>query len=445
MAFYAGLLVLPFMITLSINGAMYVFRNEIDNWYHADLKRVQVQDSQRLAPTAQVASTLDAVPGTAVKYTDPADPGASTKITVSTERGKMAVYVNPYNGLVLGAMPDRSTIMWTIRTLHSFKYFGTWTRYVIEIAAGWSILLVGTGTWRWWPRGQKGGIVSVRGKPQRRVFWRDLHAVTGLLVGLFIVFLAVTGMPWSGVWGSKVNEWANGNNFGYPDGVRVNVPMSQQKLDQIAKTSWSLEQAQIPESPVPGGTPITLDDAIASFDRLGLHRGYAVNLPQKPEDMFSGSVYPDDLTQQRVVHLDQYSGQPLLDMGYADYGPLGKWLEWGINTHMGQSFGVLNHAAITAIEGRSTAATRMAGLLVDEWTPERIRDLEASLYIGFNAGGDKPAQSAAADGIGRSIPGPEVHEPRPAACPASPVTGPAPTQPDLPDAAPATQPWSITE
>ena len=46
-------------------------------------------------------------------------------------------------------------------------------------------------------------------------------------------------------------------------GVRVNVPMSQQKLDQIAKTSWSLEQAQIPESPVPGGTPITLDDAVA--------------------------------------------------------------------------------------------------------------------------------------------------------------------------------------
>ena len=73
--FYAGLLVLPFMITLSITGAMYVFRDEIDNWYHADLKRVQVQDSQRLAPSAQVASALDAVPGTALKYTDPTDPG----------------------------------------------------------------------------------------------------------------------------------------------------------------------------------------------------------------------------------------------------------------------------------------------------------------------------------------------------------------------------------
>lgn len=61
------------------------------------------------------------------------------------------------------------------------------------------------------------------------------------------------------------------------------------------------------------------------------------------------------------------------------------------------------HAALRAIEGRSTAATQLAGLLVDEWPPERIRDLENSLYIGFNAGGDKPARPAAADGLGGSI------------------------------------------
>ncbi|MDS9470263.1 PepSY domain-containing protein [Paracoccus sp. MBLB3053] len=345
--FYAGLLVLPFMITLSITGAMYVFRDEIDDWYHADLKRVQVQESQRLAPSALVASALDAVPGSAVKYTGPADAGASSEITVSTAGGRMAVYVNPYNGLVLGAMPDRSTLMWTVRTLHSFKYFGTSARYIIEIAAGWSILLVATGIYLWWPRGQKGGVLSVRCKPQWRVFWRDLHAVTGIFVGFFIVFLAFTGMPWSGVWGAKVNEWANGNNDGYPDGVRVNVPMSGQKLDGIAKTAWSLEQAQIPES-TGSGVAITLDDAVAKLDALGLHRGYTVSLPQKPEGVFSGSIYPDDLSQQRVVHLDQYSGEALLDMSYADYGPMGKALEWGINTHMGQTFGLLNQIILLA-------------------------------------------------------------------------------------------------
>ena len=62
--------------------------------------------------------------------------------------------------------------------------------------------------------------------------------------------------------------------------------------------------------------------------------------------MFSGSVYPDDLSQQRVVHLDQYTGDPLLDMTYAEYGPGGRALEWGINTHMGQTYGVANQVVM---------------------------------------------------------------------------------------------------
>lgn len=343
--FYAGLLVLPFMITLSVTGAMYVFHDKIDNWYHADLKRVQVQEKQTLLPSALVASALYMVPGTPVKYTDPADVGASAEITISTDHGKMAVYVDPYSGSVLGAMPDRTTLMWTVRTLHSFKYFGPYARYLIEIAAGWSILLVGTGVYLWWPRGHRGGVLSVRGTPKRRVFWRDIHAVAGVFVGFFLVFLALTGMPWSSVWGNKVNEWANSSNFGYPDGVNVNVPMSGQKLDNVAKTSWSLEQAQIPES-VGAGAPISLDDAVATFDRLGLHRGYAVSFPSDAQGVFTGSVYPVDLDQQRIVHLDQFSGEPLLDMSYADYGLLAQWLEWGVNTHMGQTFGLLNQVVL---------------------------------------------------------------------------------------------------
>ncbi|OLP57007.1 hypothetical protein BJF92_21085 [Rhizobium rhizosphaerae] len=350
--FYAGLLVLPFLISLAITGGLYLFRDEIDGLVHADLKRVEArQDAARVAPSAMVAAALAAQPGTAVKFTDPATPTSSAEITVATEsQGKRAVYVDPYDGRVLGSLPDRGTIMWTIRTLHSLKYFGSVTRAVIEIAAGWAMLLVATGLYLWWPRGRSGGVVSLRGTPARRVFWRDLHAVTGLFVGGVIVFLALTGMPWSGVWGAKVNEWANGNNFGYPAGVRVAVPMSDEHLDHLAKTSWSLEQAQMPQSPVHdhGMAPIGLDRAVAILDGLGLHRGYAVNLPSQPTGVYTGSVYPDDLSRQRVVHLDQYSGKPLIDMTYADYGPLGKALEWGINVHMGQEFGLANQLVLLA-------------------------------------------------------------------------------------------------
>lgn len=347
--FYAGLLVLPFMISLAVTGALYLFKDEIDVLVYSDLKRVEISEGQA-APSAMVAAALAAHPGTAVKFTDAATPTGSVEITVKTEtEGKLAVYVTPYSGEVLGALPDRGTIMWMVRYLHSLKYFGDTARMLIELAAGWSILLVATGIYLWWPRGKSGGVVTVRGKPKNRMFWRDTHAVTGIFVGVFIVFLAITGMPWSGVWGEKVNEWANGSNFGYPAGVRVAVPMSDEHLNHVAKTSWSLEQAQMPQSTAEHATaPIGLDAAVATFDRLDLHRGYAVNIPATPEGVYTGSVYPDDANQQRVIHLDQYSGKPLIDMGFADYGPLGKWLEWGISVHMGQEFGLANQLVLLA-------------------------------------------------------------------------------------------------
>ncbi len=350
--FYAGLLVLPFMLSLALTGALYLFKDEIDNVVHADLKRIEATTAAPAqSPSAMVAAALAAYPGTAIKFTDPADPQMSVEVTVNTpSQGKLAVYVDPYSGKVLGSLPDRGTIMWTVRYLHSLKYFGSFTRALIEITAGWAILLVGTGIYLWWPRKQSGGVLSIRGTPKKRVFWRDTHAVVGLFVGVFIVFLAVTGMPWSGVWGAKVNEWANGNNFGYPAGVRVAVPMSDEHIDHVAKTTWSLEQAQVPQSPDHhhGGTAIGLDQAIATFDRLGLHHGYAVNIPPDAMGVYTGSVYPDDLSQQRVVHLDQYTGEPLIDMSYADYGPLGKALEWSVNVHMGQEFGLANQLVLLA-------------------------------------------------------------------------------------------------
>ncbi|MFE0014696.1 PepSY-associated TM helix domain-containing protein [Mesorhizobium sp. NPDC059054] len=350
--FYAGLLVLPFMITLAVTGALYLFKDEIDAIIHSDLKRVEVQQGTAKAlPSAMITAAVAAYPGTAVKFTDPASFDSSAEITVdAAEQGKLAVYVDPYTGKVLGALPDRGTVMWTIRYLHSLKYFGSFTRMLIEIAGGWSILLVGTGIYLWWPRRQTGGVVSVRGTPSRRVFWRDTHAVTGIFVGFFIVFLAITGMPWSGVWGAKVNDWVNGNNYGYPTGVWTGVPMSDEHANHIAQMSWSLEQAKVPQSSAQDGQakPVGLDEAVVTFEKLGLHKGYAVNLPADPSGVYTGSVFPNDLADQRVIHLDQYSGKPLIDVSYAEYGPFAKAIEWGISVHMGQQFGIANQLILLA-------------------------------------------------------------------------------------------------
>ncbi|MCO7241790.1 PepSY domain-containing protein [Halomonas sp. Ps84H-12] len=81
-------------------------------------------------------------------------------ITLHLTGERLAVYVNPYTAEVLGSLDDRGTVMWTVRYLHSFKFFGQTPRKLIEIAAGWPILLVATGIYLWWPRNGRGGVVS---------------------------------------------------------------------------------------------------------------------------------------------------------------------------------------------------------------------------------------------------------------------------------------------
>lgn len=366
--FYAGLLVLPFLAWLALTGAAFVYQQQIDRGFHHALKVVQPAQA-RLPAQPLVEAALRTQPGQVFRYATPAGIDGSVEIGVVTRHGdRQVVYVDPYRGRVLGQLPEHGTLAWTIRRLHSLELLGPFANALIEVAAGWAILLVLTGVYLWWPRGRRGGVLSVRGRPRQRLFWRDLHAVTGAGVGAVLLFLALTGMPWSWLWGAQVNRWVNGHDFGYPAGLRVQVPMSTQTLAASTLPAWSLRQAQLPRSTAPppqhkhaveaahvghgaaaavedyAANPgaIGLDAALARFDARGIVAGYSVSLPSGVQGVYTASVFPADLGQQRVIHLDQYSGQVLLDMRYADYGPLAKALEWGINVHLGQQYGALN-------------------------------------------------------------------------------------------------------
>lgn len=360
--FYAGLLVLPFLAWLAITGAAYLFQKDIDGWYHRDLLSVPAASAlQPALPHSRIVEAALAVhPGARwFRYTPAPHAQHSASVGVTTTGGeRLALYVDPATARVLGELPERGTLMWTVRTLHSLKYFGPIARGFMEMAAGWALVLVATGIYLWWPRGNKGGVVTVRGRPRQRVFWRDLHAVTGVGVGLVLAFLAITGLPWSVLWGAQVNVLANGKDSGYPAGVRVQLPLSGALLANDAHVPWTLQQARLPGNPHEGheghggattapvepllGTPLSVDAAMAVVQRLALAPGYTVNPPRGARGVFTASAYPDDLARQRVVHIDQYSGDVLLDKGYADYGPAGRALEWGINIHLGQQYGAPN-------------------------------------------------------------------------------------------------------
>lgn len=372
--FFAGLLILPFVVLIAVTGAIYLFKDEINDGLHGNLRIVAPQTVAQLAPSELVAKALEAHPGTLKGYAPPAAADRSAEVKIVGADGlKDTLYVNPYNGEVLGGLWDGgfagSPSMYVVRKLHSLQYVGWVAERVIEGVAGWMVLMTASGVYLWWPRGQAGGIVTVRGEPAKRVFWRDLHAVTGVFVSAFIVFLAMTGLPWSGFWGKKFYAAAYAVGMGMPDGYWDKYPVSTVPLkDTVDRAPWIIENQPTPLSKTASGVPAKLDDVVKTVESLGVAPGYAISVPSKPDGVFTASAYPDDVRQERVVHLDQYSGKVLFDMGLNDLGVFGRMAEWGVSIHMGQAFGLANQLVLLAA---LIAMVLMAGSGVVMWWKRR--------------------------------------------------------------------------
>ncbi len=182
--FYAGLLCMPVLVLMAVTGGLYLFNKEVEGVVYRDLLRVPAAQVAALPPQALLSAAVAAVPGEARAYDTPIDADSSVRVgLVSPQGGAVSVFIDPYRGTVLGTLEDDWRLMRVVTRLHSLELLGPWANLLVEVVAGWAIVLAVTGTWLWWPRGRSGGVVSVRTEPRQRVWWRDLHAVTGAFAG----------------------------------------------------------------------------------------------------------------------------------------------------------------------------------------------------------------------------------------------------------------------
>jgi uncharacterized iron-regulated membrane protein len=370
--FYAGLLTLPILVLLAVTGGLYLFKDEITNVVYARLVEVEPGPAAPLPASRIVAAATAAVGGRATAYLPPVASGRSARVYVESGSGAARdVFVDPNSGVVLGDLSrgdyGNLPLMHFVRYLHSLELVGWPGNRLIEIVAGWTLILVVTGVYLWWPRGQSGGVLRVRRAAGPRAFWRDLHAVTGIIAGSVVFFLALTGMPWSGFWGEHFKDAVNAGGLGYPDGYWFPVAESSVPLsDIVTPAPWALTNAPVPESMPPAGADtqaIGVDRAVATLTALGMSPGYTLAFPTGPAGVYSASVVPDRIAGARVIHLDQYSGAALFDARYADLGAVARLVELGTSLHTGQQLGRANQfvmlAACLAILVMCVAAASM--------------------------------------------------------------------------------------
>ena len=113
-----------------------------------------------------------------------ADDAVRVHIYAPDDTGRI-VYVHPDTLAVLKSVPHTSRLTEIVRMIHSELLVGrNGGSLLIELAASWAIIMLVTGLYLWWPRDARGlaGVFYPRFGRASRVFWRDLHAVTGIWV-----------------------------------------------------------------------------------------------------------------------------------------------------------------------------------------------------------------------------------------------------------------------
>ncbi len=199
--FYAGLFVMPFVLILSLTGAVFLFKPQIDRWEELSFRGPAV--GAAVSPNAQLVAALEAFPGaTFNSYRLPVAPDDAALIHLGLADGSMRdVFVSP-QGRVVGSLDPDWRIIEVAASIHRNLLIGKIGGWLVELAASWAIVMILTGLYLWWPSGGRlAGVVWPRLSLGQRAFWRDIHAVTGFWVSSFALVLLVSGLPWASVWG----------------------------------------------------------------------------------------------------------------------------------------------------------------------------------------------------------------------------------------------------
>ena len=237
--FWSALIASPFVLVACLTGLLYVFTPQIERALHGHLDSVVPQAEARPLDEA-VAAAQNVVPqdwvlhsvmpafeaddSVRVAFTAPMQDkaksgGHSGHGGASKADGKSqflrpnfgiparatVVYVNPYTAEVLGQLKESDRFATWARKLHSSLQQGDSWRWMIELAASWTMVMLVTGVYLWWPVAGQSGLPQKNAKG--RIAWRQWHAFMGVALGLISFVIITTGLTWSQNAGSQI-KWA---------------------------------------------------------------------------------------------------------------------------------------------------------------------------------------------------------------------------------------------
>lgn len=343
--FYAGIIFAPLLIILAVTGSIYLFKPQIEQFLYQDYQVVTPQ-GDRLPASQQIENVKELYPDAVVtKYHPGENASRSSEVSITSNKESLTIFMDPYTGKSIGELNDEDRIMDKIEEIHGELMAGTLGDRIVELAACWAVVLIVSGLYLWYPQKNQSlsGVLFPRLKKGKHIFRRDLHAVPAFWITAGMLFLIMTGLPWSGFWGNNFQLLATNSGSGYPPSIWTgSAPTSSIKTKDIADVPWAAENLDVPLSDIQGFIPLSIDDVVTIANREDMHPSYSINIPQETDGVYTLSAFPPKAQDEATIHIDQYSGAVLADYRYDHYGLIGKIVAWGITLHKGTQFGLIN-------------------------------------------------------------------------------------------------------
>ena len=390
--FWVALFVAPALLVLACTGLIILYTQPLDLWLHSDLK-VVTPTTSTVSLDDQVATARQRVGPDMVfdAVTPPQDAGASTQVDFLPaeesgigERNVTQVFIDPYTGQYLGQRQELDGLVGWANQLHrffgndgptvslpAFGHFIAPSAYpdatmkvgvgnlIIEMIAVWILVLAASGIYLWWPRAIEKGKprLAIRWRKGGRIRWRDLHATTGILLSVVLICYIASGLTWSRYWGEN---WRAVASTVTPS-TEIDAPSTPAKVgdfDRLGRRiAWADKEdpvyASITTDPIPKPLDFNVINEIAESE--GMIPGYSI-VPPSDSTVDGETVYgsytvvnhwPQKLSEQRTLYLNQFTGQTITNATADQDGTLSRITSWGVNTHMGTQYGIVTRILAT--------------------------------------------------------------------------------------------------
>ena len=314
--FIAGIISLPFVLTLAITGGIYLFKDKVETPILDKYKEIQNPGNAKISFQNQlqiVTKELGKKPdGIVIPNTE----NQTTEFVSGRFSHKKSIFINPFTKNVTGKFSPKDTWMYTVRKLHGELLGGKVGTKVIELLASWMVVLIITGIYVFWPKGNKlSHLVRIRFNKGKHVLYNDLHGVIGFWLSLLLLLTLAGGFPWTDIVGSNFKTLQKLTNTGYPK-------------------EWFGRGVK---SEIKGNSPaLSLDQMILVANKQDLEGTVTLDIPKNKKGVFSVHNKTFPLENQKKLHFDQYSGKLVQKLNWSDVGVLMRGRMWVMAFHQGE-------------------------------------------------------------------------------------------------------------